>query len=164
MSDRPFYVDTVKFIMDTQHLRTSEIGAYVLLLTACASRGSVKNSNRVLASITKSSLRKWRAMRPLLEELFVITETAWTLPVVAKRKPISPALARLVREKTGETCFYCDSPFSSDPASDRRATVDHVFPVSRGGTNDINNLVTACWQCNRSKSDMLVHEWLGESA
>lgn len=30
----------------------------------------------------------------------------------------------------------------------RWASVDHVVPVTKGGTNDEENLVTACWRCN----------------
>ena len=29
--------------------------------------------------------------------------------------------------------------------------VDHKIPVSRGGTDDIDNLTTACFKCNRGK-------------
>ena len=29
--------------------------------------------------------------------------------------------------------------------------VDHIIPVSRGGTNDYENLTLACRWCNRSK-------------
>ena len=32
--------------------------------------------------------------------------------------------------------------------------VDHIVPVSKGGTNDLDNLVTACEQCNLGKSDI----------
>jgi hypothetical protein len=30
----------------------------------------------------------------------------------------------------------------------RWASIDHVKPVTNGGTNDQENLVTACWRCN----------------
>jgi 5-methylcytosine-specific restriction endonuclease McrA len=30
---------------------------------------------------------------------------------------------------------------------------DHVIPVSKGGTNDIRNIVLACAPCNVRKSD-----------
>ncbi len=31
--------------------------------------------------------------------------------------------------------------------------VDHIMPVSKGGQDDIDNLVTACFDCNRGKSN-----------
>ena len=31
--------------------------------------------------------------------------------------------------------------------------VDHITPVSKGGTDDIMNLVTSCRDCNRGKRD-----------
>jgi len=34
--------------------------------------------------------------------------------------------------------------------------VDHIQPVSKGGKNAIDNLVTACFDCNRGKSDRLL--------
>ena len=35
---------------------------------------------------------------------------------------------------------------------------DHVHPVSRGGTDDKSNLVTACIACNRKKADKTLDE------
>jgi 5-methylcytosine-specific restriction endonuclease McrA len=39
-------------------------------------------------------------------------------------------------------------------------SIDHVIPLSRGGTHVPDNLVACCRSCNRSKSNKLVHEWL----
>ena len=47
-------------------------------------------------------------------------------------------------------CSYCD-----DPAT----TIDHVIPVSKGGTHDLSNLVPACRPCNASKGDKDVDSW-----
>ena len=33
-------------------------------------------------------------------------------------------------------------------------TVDHVVPIVLGGTDDDDNLVTACWPCNQRKGDL----------
>lgn len=49
-------------------------------------------------------------------------------------------------------CFYCKR--------DGEITMDHVVPLSRGGTNTIGNVVPACRSCNSSKCNRLLVEWL----
>jgi hypothetical protein len=44
-------------------------------------------------------------------------------------------------------CTYC----GAHPSETVLLELDHVHPVAEGGTNDIDNLVTACWDCNRGK-------------
>ncbi len=36
--------------------------------------------------------------------------------------------------------------------------VDHVIPVSKGGQSTLNNLVTACRDCNRKKGSRMPKE------
>ena len=38
------------------------------------------------------------------------------------------------------------------------ACCDHILPVTKGGKNEIKNLVTACFECNRAKSDLEVFD------
>ena len=38
-------------------------------------------------------------------------------------------------------------------------TLDHIFPLIRGGTNNLENLVMACRSCNSSKGGKTVGEW-----
>jgi hypothetical protein len=45
-------------------------------------------------------------------------------------------------------CFYCGAK-----VPDVTLQIDHVVPVSRGGTNDGWNLVAACAECNMGKLD-----------
>ena len=52
-------------------------------------------------------------------------------------------------------CYYCSSPVSrfmidGDPL---KATVDHIIPVSKKGTSNIDNLVLSCSQCNIRKGN-----------
>lgn len=50
------------------------------------------------------------------------------------------------------TCQYCG-------ARGAKLECDHKVPVSRGGSNDPDNLATACFPCNRSKRDKTPEEW-----
>lgn len=66
-------------------------------------------------------------------------------------------LRRKVFRRDEETCVYCGA--SGDGVD---LECDHVVPVSRGGSNDMDNLATACRSCNRSKKDLLLEEWRPE--
>lgn len=67
------------------------------------------------------------------------------------RLPLPRALRARVLEKFGHVCVYC--------AATENIEIDHVLPVSRGGTDDFENLVPACGPCNRSKGAKLIEEW-----
>lgn len=69
------------------------------------------------------------------------------------RKPISKKLRFEVFKRDGFTCQYCGKS-----APEVVLEVDHIKPVSKGGTNDILNLITSCFECNRGKSDKLLNE------
>lgn len=52
-------------------------------------------------------------------------------------------------------CFYCDRQHLA--ACDGH--FDHIIPLSRGGSDGVENIVFACRPCNWSKHDRLPHEW-----
>ncbi len=56
----------------------------------------------------------------------------------------------------GHECAYCPS---KGPLA-----MDHIVPISRGGSHDVSNVVPACKPCNSSKNDRLLLEWLGYDA
>lgn len=64
-----------------------------------------------------------------------------------RRIPIPPAIRREVYARDRYTCVYCRRG-----GRGVRLSIDHVFPVALGGTNEIGNLVTACRACNQTKS------------
>ena len=64
------------------------------------------------------------------------------------RKSLSKKVRFEVFKRDNFTCQYCGSK-----APQVVLEVDHIEPVSKGGTNDILNLVTSCFDCNRGKSD-----------
>ena len=54
----------------------------------------------------------------------------------------------------GRRCVYCSAILGLEIT-----TLDHVFPLSRGGTHDPGNLVAACRQCNQLKGSLLPQEF-----
>lgn len=52
------------------------------------------------------------------------------------------------------TCAYCGvRVVKSVVYKPNQATIDHVIPLSKGGSHAIDNVVTACQQCNSIKRD-----------
>ena len=49
-----------------------------------------------------------------------------------------------MKEETQSRCVYCCKKFE-------HLEMEHVIPISKGGTHDINNIVPACEKCNASK-------------
>lgn len=70
-----------------------------------------------------------------------------------KRKAISNKLRFEVFKRDSFTCQYCGRK-----APDVVLEVDHIKPVAEGGKNNILNLVTSCFECNRGKGKKLLTE------
>ena len=64
------------------------------------------------------------------------------------RKSTGKKLRFEILKRDKFTCCYCGRK-----APDVVLHVDHLVPVSKGGTNDPLNLITACADCNGGKSD-----------
>jgi hypothetical protein len=59
------------------------------------------------------------------------------------RKKIPEAIRIAVHERNGFKCIFCKTPTN--------LTIDHIIPVVKGGTNDLENLQTLCRSCNSKK-------------
>lgn len=53
------------------------------------------------------------------------------------------------------TCQYCGWRNGTNKG-DRVLHIDHKIPVYFGGSNKINNLITACYKCNISKNNKVL--------
>lgn len=62
-------------------------------------------------------------------------------------------LRKMIRARDDGKCVYCGK---IAPDGD----LDHVLPLSRGGTDSIDNLVWSCVSCNRSRGDKTLREWI----
>ena len=68
---------------------------------------------------------------------------------------------RKSKEREGDlVCHYCDKTglnMEPDPTGKKLgklATIDHVIPISKGGSRtDEKNFVVACWSCNHKKGN-----------
>lgn len=78
---------------------------------------------------------------------------------MAYREIISSELRFKIFKRDNFTCQYCGRK-----APDVVLELDHIRPVSKGGDKRESNLITACYQCNRGKKDILVPQMEDETA
>ena len=93
-----------------------------------ASRQKWIDNNREKYQMTRSSARILRKYRDKL--LKPINSTEWIAKV------------SMLQNK-------CQTCLKTEP--EVKITIDHIIPISRGGTNEINNLQPLCMSCNRLK-------------
>ncbi|MGV6825639.1 MAG: HNH endonuclease [bacterium] len=60
---------------------------------------------------------------------------------------IPPLNNHTLFQRDAHLCMYCGSKFNK-----KHLSRDHVTPVSHGGSNTWNNVVTACIRCNNHKA------------
>ena len=51
-------------------------------------------------------------------------------------------------------CIYCGQSLSIE-----NITIDHLIPLSKGGTNYIDNLVPSCLECNCKKYNKILYRY-----
>ena len=72
--------------------------------------------------------------------------------VTSARKSLATAVKEDVEARDRKRCVYCGAT--------KNLQYDHLYPVSKNGTDTPNNLVLACQPCNSSKSDKTLREWM----
>ena len=65
---------------------------------------------------------------------------------------ITEEVRQFILDSYSSKCVYC--------GEEGKMEIDHIIPVSKGGTNHIDNLAPACRSCNASKNDRLLEEWV----
>ncbi|HMN69697.1 MAG TPA: HNH endonuclease [Bdellovibrionales bacterium] len=81
---------------------------------------------------------------------------SFQLPAVIRLKqyvrPYFSLSVRLSRQniflRDNHICQYCNVKFT-----EKKLTIDHVVPLSKGGQHEWTNVVTACSHCNNRKGD-----------
>ena len=90
-------------------------------------------------------------------DLGMSAQIGWNLPDGPvshwRGRGLSQKNRKAVFTRDGEVCAYCkttEGPFH----------IDHVKPVAKGGSDELENLCVACAGCNIAKSDMALAAFL----
>lgn len=60
-------------------------------------------------------------------------------------------------KNSNNICFWCDKEIPQN-----KLHLDHIYPLSRGGMNNIYNIVISCEYCNKRKADKNPEKFIEE--
>ena len=95
-------------------------------------------------------LRKYKTNHPEVGKAATHRRRALKVGAEGNHVPFDEK-AQLKRQKS--RCYYCQCKLTE-------YHVEHIVPLSRGGSDHPDNKVLACPSCNLSKQDKLPSEWL----
>lgn len=107
----------------------------------------------------RRDLAVWLATGAGMEGVNRLVAPSWETYVSIKRAIMLEGLRLRVGAKTGWHCWYCGVTLKRHSGHHRSCEIEHKTPWSRGGTDDIGNLVPACRTCNHDKRTMTADEY-----
>ena len=102
----------------------------------------------------RSQNRKWHKERYANDETYRAMERQRSRLREAGKVStgyITPKEWQSILNEFGNSCAYCGAT--------KDITMDHIVPLSAGGTNTVKNIVPACRRCNCSKGAKNVTKW-----
>lgn len=129
--------------MTTTSKQCKQCGQVKLLSEFYAKRAECKECSKKRPYL-KSATHK--AQRFLYKER---NREARKLPGAATTKEITSLLSN------AHTCDYCGCELT-------KKSIDHIIPLSKGGTHELTNLSVCCPRCNSSKRATDVNDWMGK--
>ena len=96
---------------------------------------------------TERGFYHWRYSNVYFPLQLQSSETSKHKTKAQNRKSISLRVRFEVLRRNKFCCSYCGKA----AVDGYRLVIDHIKPVSKGGTNDIDNLTASCDDCNNGK-------------
>jgi hypothetical protein len=121
-------------------------------------RGTLNCEHEDVASALDLEIECVELIRKAMEGRLILNNylTGWEKRQIKyNNRPSSEIWKKLrnfVFKRDNYTCKYCGE-------KGKKLECDHIYPVSRGGGNSEDNLITACFKCNRSKRSKTLQEW-----
>ena len=140
---REFFIENVGKVLTTQKIRrVGGISEYARRIRELRD----EEGYQIKSHVDRADLKPGQYILETLERRPVISRT------------ISPQIRNEILERNGFTCQLCGAgPGDPDPFSPGRKVrlhIDHIKPISQGGTDDKGNLRVLCSACNQGRSNI----------
>lgn len=93
--------------------------------------------------------------KDLYSTAYILVDPSTIMPLYMEIKPIIRFGRQNIAQGTRFDIFNRDNficTYCGRSPPDVQLEIDHILPISQGGSNNIDNLTTSCMECNRGKS------------
>jgi len=140
---REYFIANVGKVLTTQKIRkVAGISEYARRIRELRDEEGLQ----IKSHVDRADLKPGEYILETLEQKSVISRT------------INPQLRNEILERNGFTCQLCGAgPGDVDRFNPNRMVrlhIDHVLPISQGGTDDKENLRVLCSACNQGRSNV----------
>lgn len=132
-----------------------DVGPLLDELIAADLVGRLESDGKTLGAIR----RYCKFQRPKKPTYVYALPAEWGDYVGVKGDDEGESLRHRLWEQQDGACYYCSTDITHYSKRHNSLEVDHIKPVSRGGSDDESNLCAACRACNRGKCDRSESEW-----
>jgi len=98
--------------------------------------------------------RKWRKNNPGKYHALLHKRRARQLNATVNPQSIQIFIEGIRKSKSVK-CYYCEKPVPG-----KKAHIDHMMPLSKGGPHSVENLCASCPHCNHTKHSKLIRDWM----
>jgi 5-methylcytosine-specific restriction endonuclease McrA len=113
-------------------------------LTDCGIGVIYSNSSDRISSFVNGASEAWEAYQ---------SAKPWRAVEKTVRSKKTEQEYRSLVARDGNCCLYCNAELSCDTA-----TIEHLIPVSSGGSNHMQNKALACHGCNQAAGNLSVRQ------
>lgn len=151
----------IDFILKKEHLLSIEeemFGSLLLKPTICFSINVTLQKTNIQGRLLTDKSSKFGA--EIIEEIInklsrkynsrYLDDDIWQTICRVERGRVSNKMRFSIYERDGHRCRKCGR-YSN------YLEIDHIFPISKGGKSEYNNLQTLCHECNVKKSNTVEH-------
>lgn len=140
---REFFIANVGKVITTQKIRkVGGISEYARRIRELRD----EEGYQIKSHVDRADLKPGQYILEILEQK----------PVIARA--ISPQLRNEIFERNGFTCQLCGAgagdPDPFNPNRKVRLHIDHIKPISQGGTDEKDNLRVLCSACNQGRANI----------
>ena len=151
-----------RFVMDERYILNKEDKYAYITLSNGVKKTEQKEKATVFTFEEADAILK-RANKKLKGFVMLQLATSYMPPVeqleqnfpVVSRKTFSAERRNDVYERTHGKCALCGKFVRFD-----QFTIDHIIPLEKGGTNELDNLQCTCRCCNAMKQDFSKEEFM----